>query len=119
MYTNFEVLKAHDLREVKIYCLTHHTYHRPNVVLETIKNFFIQEENIYQYNTKYKRDFHAAPINIATYGKRTMAYKGRNLWNQLPKDFKETNLAFAVFYCYYVLYESLCLYCLYFRLQLE
>ena len=30
-----------------------------------------------------------------------MAYKGKNLWNQLPKDFKETDLAFAiVIMCY-------------------
>ena len=69
----------------------HKLYYRPNVVPETIKNVFIQHENIHQYNTRHKRDFHAVPINAATYGKRTIAYKGRNLWNQLPKDFKDTD----------------------------
>ena len=63
----------------------------PNVIPETIKNIFIQHENIHQYNTRQKRDFRAVPINTATYGKRTTAYKGRNLWNQLPKDLKETD----------------------------
>ena len=46
---------------------------------------------IFKYNTRHKRDFHAVPINTTTYGKRTMAYKGRHLWNQLPKDLKETD----------------------------
>ena len=67
----------------------HKLYYRTNVILETIRNIFIQHENIHQYNTRHKRDFHAVPINTATYGKRTMAYKGRNLWNHLPKDLKE------------------------------
>ena len=44
-----------------------------------------------QYNTRHKRDFHAVPINTTTYGKRTVAYKGRHLWNQLPKNLKETD----------------------------
>ena len=91
MYTDIEVLKAHDLHEFNIYCLMHKLYHRPNVVPETIKNIFIQHENIHQYNTRHKRDFHAVPINTTTYGKRTMAYKSRHLWNQLPKDLKETD----------------------------
>ena len=70
----------------------HKLCHRPNVVPETIKNIFIQHENIHQYNTRHKRDFHAVPIKYTTtYGKRTMAYKGRHLWNQLPKDLKETD----------------------------
>ena len=69
----------------------HKLYYRPHVVTETIKNIFIQHENIHQYNTRHKRDYHAVPINTATYGKRTVACKGRNLWNQLPKDLKETD----------------------------
>ena len=28
---------------------------------------------------------------IQQHGKRTMAYKGRHLWNQLPKYLKETD----------------------------
>ena len=51
--TDFEVLKAHDLHEFNIYCLIHKLYYRPNVVPETIKNIFIQHENIHQYNTRH------------------------------------------------------------------
>ena len=65
----------------------HKLYHRPNMVPETMK----KHDNIHQYNIRHKRDFHAVPINTTAYGKRTMAYKGRHLWNQLPKDLKETD----------------------------
>ena len=51
----------------------HKLYYRPNVVPETIKNIFIQHENIHQYNFQI---FILSPINTATYGKRTMAYNG-------------------------------------------
>ena len=78
LYTDFEVLKVHDLHEFNIYCPVHKLYYRPNVVPETVENIFIQHENIHQYNTRHKRDFHAVPINTATYGKRTMPYKGRD-----------------------------------------
>ena len=69
----------------------HKLYYRPNLVPETIKNIFIQHGNIYQHDTRHKRYVHAVSINTATYGKRTMAYKGRHLWNQLPKGLKETD----------------------------
>ena len=69
LYTDFEVLKAHDLHEFNIYCLMHKLYYRPNVVTGTIKNIFIQHENIHQYNTRHKRDFHAVPINQQTFGR--------------------------------------------------
>ena len=75
----------------------HKLYYRPIMVPETIKNVFIQHENIHQYNTRHKGDFHAVHINTATYGKRTIAYKGRNLWDQLPKDLKETGDTFSLF----------------------
>ena len=67
----------------------HKFCYRPNVVTEKIKNIFIQYENIEQYNTRHKRDFHTVPILTAAYGKRTIAYEDRKLWNPLSKDLKK------------------------------
>ena len=64
------------------------------MVPETIKKIFIQQEISISTIQDTKETFILSLLflpYVATYGKRTTAYKARNFWNQPPKDVKETD----------------------------
>ena len=62
----------------------HKLYHRPNVVPETIKTSSFNMKRSISTIQDIKETFMLSLLNTATNNKRTIAYKGRNLWNQLP-----------------------------------
>jgi len=50
-------------------------------------NYFTENYNIYDYDTRNKNNFHLSTVNLC-YGSRAITFKGCNLWNQLPEDVK-------------------------------
>ena len=61
----------------------HHKHKLPNV----FKNYFVSNDSVHMHDTRHKTDLHRHKINTS-YGYRCLKYKGINMWNSLPNNFK-------------------------------
>ena len=52
-----------------------------------IKEIFVMEESC--YNLRFKFRLHVPRVSITKYGLETVSFRGSQIWNALPDDFKD------------------------------
>ena len=93
IYGEISTLKLKDLRHFNICCIAHKFIHSPTLLLEAINDIFCRNDQIYNHDTRYKKNLHPAKIKTKLYGEKTISSQGTTLCNKLPRYLKETTSA--------------------------
>ena len=92
----FKELKLLDLFELNTFLVSLFMYsQRTNTLPKIFKNYFLQNDDLHQYNTRSAKNLHVE-YHRTNYGKFSLKAKGTKIWNDLPDDVKKSN-SFSIF----------------------
>jgi hypothetical protein len=90
MFKNLQVLKLNDIYKLQVAVNMHKVFYRnmPTLIMESFTNNQIE----HNYLTR-QSPFYLSPSNYSLEGSRkSLSFKGPNLWNELNDDIKGVNL---------------------------
>jgi len=88
LYRNFDTLVIPELYIHQLLILAHKFLHHKHSLHTAFANYFIINSAVHWYNTRLRENLHFDFVST-NYGKRTVRYKARKIWNRLLSSLKE------------------------------
>ena len=87
LYKRFSTLPLQLLHSFQILLFMHKYVYNRNELPPAFAEYFEENTLVHHHDTRQKNDFHVVNVRTET-GKRSIKYKGCNLWNNLPVEIK-------------------------------
>ena len=90
IFSDFKILRLHDLFHLKLLCFVYESVHKLSPIC--FNNFFQSLESVHQYSTRKagKGDIFLTWKNTSQYGLRSVGYYGAKCWNGIPVNIKRS-----------------------------
>ena len=90
LYAGYNTLPIPKLHKQQLLLFVHKYIYHPELLPDVFvkSNYFVLNEHIHSYNTRFKSDIHLFSHNTSL-GQRSTQFKAACLWNSLPATLKE------------------------------